>query len=57
MNAAGHQLLLNCLETLQRALKGEAVNWTETQGRAGQHFLSGFVTFHHLTGETQLYLE
>uniref|UniRef100_A0A3Q3GHS8 Mediator of RNA polymerase II transcription subunit 1 n=1 Tax=Kryptolebias marmoratus TaxID=37003 RepID=A0A3Q3GHS8_KRYMA len=23
MNAAGHQLLLNCLETLQRALKGE----------------------------------
>lgn len=24
MNHAGHQLLLNCLETLQRALKGEA---------------------------------
>lgn len=26
MNAAGHQLLLTCLETLQRALKGETVN-------------------------------
>lgn len=26
MNAAGHQLLLNCLETLQRALKGEDVS-------------------------------
>lgn len=24
MNSAGHQLLLNCLETLQRALKGES---------------------------------
>lgn len=23
MNSAGHQLLLNCLETLQRALKGK----------------------------------
>uniref|UniRef100_A0A8D3BEE1 Mediator of RNA polymerase II transcription subunit 1 n=1 Tax=Scophthalmus maximus TaxID=52904 RepID=A0A8D3BEE1_SCOMX len=26
MNAAGHQLLLTCLETLQRALKGETAN-------------------------------
>lgn len=37
MNAAGHQLLLNCLETLQRALKGGDVNlkdWCTTQRRA-----------------------
>lgn len=26
MNSAGHQLLLNCLETLQRALKGKGRN-------------------------------
>lgn len=26
MNTAGHQLLLTCLETLQRALKGESGN-------------------------------
>lgn len=26
VNTAGHQLLLNCLETLQRALKGENVH-------------------------------
>lgn len=29
MNTAGHQLFLNCLETLQRALKGETPNWTQ----------------------------
>lgn len=29
MNTAGHQLFLNCLETLQRALKGETPDWTQ----------------------------
>lgn len=29
MNTAGHQLFLNCLETLQKALKGETPDWTQ----------------------------
>lgn len=29
MNAASHQLLLTCLETLQRALKGESETFSK----------------------------
>ena len=38
MNAAGHQLLLTCLETLQRALKGETVKSQKGEGEKGNTF-------------------
>uniref|UniRef100_A0A8C2WS87 Uncharacterized protein n=1 Tax=Cyclopterus lumpus TaxID=8103 RepID=A0A8C2WS87_CYCLU len=39
MNAAGHQLLLTCLETLQRALKGETVNSMDRNTRESRAIL------------------